>query len=94
MSNKTPDVFQKGWKPPIQQQSEAPGSHRALDPKPVVDTTADGKPYKAAGKLDGKKAIITGGDSGIGRATALLFGRPVISFRLIDIKSSISLGGR
>ena len=28
--------------------------------------------YKAAGKLEGKKAIITGGDSGIGRAVAIL----------------------
>lgn len=29
--------------------------------------------YKAAGKLSGKKAIITGGDSGIGRAVAILY---------------------
>ena len=29
--------------------------------------------YKAAGKLQGKKAIITGGDSGIGRAVAILY---------------------
>lgn len=46
--------------------------------KPPATTkipTEDGgyQTYKAAGKLEGKKAIITGGDSGIGRAIAILY---------------------
>lgn len=69
-----PEQFKKGYKPPFQEQPSAPGLQRKLDPKPLDDVTADGKPYKSAGKLDGRTALITGADSGIGRAVALLFG--------------------
>jgi NAD(P)-dependent dehydrogenase (short-subunit alcohol dehydrogenase family) len=48
-----------------------------VDPHPVNDQlpNAEGgyQPYKAAGKLAGRKALITGGDSGIGRAVAILY---------------------
>jgi NAD(P)-dependent dehydrogenase (short-subunit alcohol dehydrogenase family) len=48
-----------------------------MDPLPEVDQvpTYDGgmQTYKAAGKLEGRKALITGGDSGIGRSIAVLY---------------------
>lgn len=69
-----PKEFTKGYIPPVQNQESAPGSQRKLDPQPLDDITADGKPYKAAGKLEGRKIIITGADSGIGRSIAILFG--------------------
>lgn len=49
-----------------------PGSQANLDIKPVDDFYADGKPYVGSGKLQDKVAWISGGDSGIGRASAIL----------------------
>jgi NAD(P)-dependent dehydrogenase (short-subunit alcohol dehydrogenase family) len=55
---------------PVQHQSK-PGQEAALDPRPRYEARA----YRAANKLAGKTALITGADSGIGRAVAILFAR-------------------
>ena len=59
-------------KPPFAKQKQhAPGLESKLDPKPRYEAAK----YKAAGKLEGKCALVTGGDSGIGRAVAVLYAR-------------------
>lgn len=68
-----PEQYKKSYKPPFQEQPSAPGLQRKLDPQPLDDITADGGPYRPAGKLEGRSALITGADSGIGRSIALLF---------------------
>jgi NADPH:quinone reductase-like Zn-dependent oxidoreductase len=52
-------------KPGIQDDMEG-------DAKPILDILADGRKYKGVGKLEGKNVLITGADSGIGAAFAVL----------------------
>jgi NAD(P)-dependent dehydrogenase (short-subunit alcohol dehydrogenase family) len=59
-------------KPPFKRQhQEPPGLACKMEPPPDHGE----KSYKGSGKLIGRKALITGGDSGIGRAAAIAFAR-------------------
>ncbi|MGE2814563.1 glucose 1-dehydrogenase [Mycobacterium heidelbergense] len=53
------------------QQQSPPGVQARMDPVPDCGETS----YRGSGKLTGKRAIVTGGDSGIGRAVAIAFAR-------------------
>jgi NAD(P)-dependent dehydrogenase (short-subunit alcohol dehydrogenase family) len=59
-------------KPPFPKQHQSkPGSEAALEPRPRFRAPE----YRPAGKLEGLVALITGGDSGIGRAVAVMYAR-------------------
>ncbi|MBE7171120.1 MAG: SDR family oxidoreductase [Williamsia sp.] len=66
------DPTTKYPKPPFKLQSQPwPGLVSQMDPKPDHGETS----YKGSGRLKGRKALITGGDSGMGRAAAIAYAR-------------------
>jgi NAD(P)-dependent dehydrogenase (short-subunit alcohol dehydrogenase family) len=56
---------------PEQHQQEQPGHEHLMDPRPISENPE----YIGSGKLKGKVAVITGGDSGIGRAVSYAFAK-------------------
>jgi NAD(P)-dependent dehydrogenase (short-subunit alcohol dehydrogenase family) len=59
-------------KPPFKRQSQPwPGLAREMDPRPDHGETS----YRGSGRLAGRRALITGGDSGMGRAAAIAYAR-------------------
>jgi NAD(P)-dependent dehydrogenase (short-subunit alcohol dehydrogenase family) len=72
--------------PPFPPQHQPkPGLEATLDPQPMYDAPY----YKGSGKLEGKVAMITGGDSGIGRAVAILFAREGADIAIVYLNEHI-----
>ena len=66
------DPRELGPKPPLPEQEQEPvGLESEMRPRPDYGEES----YRGSGKLQGKAAVITGGDSGIGRAVALAYAR-------------------
>ncbi|MCL2343160.1 MAG: SDR family oxidoreductase [Firmicutes bacterium] len=78
MEKQKRDVF------PEQHQTRQPGHEAEMTPAPQFDN----KHYKAAAKLNGKIAVITGGDSGIGRAVAIAYAKEGADIAIVYLQEN------
>jgi NAD(P)-dependent dehydrogenase (short-subunit alcohol dehydrogenase family) len=69
---------------PPQHQTVKPGHEKQMRPRPIFDDPD----YKAAGKLKDKVAIITGGDSGIGRAISVIYAKEGADVAIVYLNES------
>src|SRR3954466_7091222 len=71
-TQKLEDPRNKYPKPPFKEQSQPwPGLASKMDPRPDHGESS----YRGSGRLAGRKALITGGDSGMGRAASIAYAR-------------------
>jgi NAD(P)-dependent dehydrogenase (short-subunit alcohol dehydrogenase family) len=63
-------MAEQGSQPP-QEQAQQPGREAAMEPRPIYDDPT----WQGCGRLEGKTALVSGGDSGIGRAVAVAFAK-------------------
>jgi NAD(P)-dependent dehydrogenase (short-subunit alcohol dehydrogenase family) len=69
---------------PAQHQKRQPGREHKMKPRP----RAEDQKHRGSGKLQGKVAIITGGDSGIGRAVAIAFAKEGADVAIIYLEEA------
>lgn len=82
----TSGLFQEPLAPQPKQRQPAPGVESKMTPRPRYEASH----YRPANKLEGKVALITGGDSGIGRAVALIYAREGADISIIYLAAEES----